>query len=96
MRLFYIDINDEDDRRLLYKIQRASRMILGKSLNLCQNADACLDAMEREGYIKQLDDEDENILFMKEVCLFILNHQMVIYMLTEEFDEILEYLKYEE
>ena len=45
-----------------------------------------------KGYIKLLKDRDENILFLEELCLFSINHEMIIYMTQKEFDKILEYL----
>ena len=48
--------------------------------------------MEREGYIKLLNDEQENILFLESLCLIVINHEMIIYMTQKEFDKISEYL----
>lgn len=92
MKIFQIDSKDEDDLKLLYELQNASRHVLYKNLRLCYNFDVCLESMEREGYIKQLNDEEENILFLEELCLFVINHAMIIYMTQKEFDKILEYL----
>ena len=92
MRIFQVDSKNEDDLKLLYELQNASRLVLCKNLRLCYNFDACLESMEREGYIKQLNDEDENILFLEELCLIVINHEMIIYMTQKEFDKISEYL----
>ena len=92
MKIFQVDSKDKDDLKLLYELQNASRHVLCKNLRLCYNFDACLESMEREGYIKQLNDEEENILFLEELCLFVINHAMIIYMTQKEFDKILEYL----
>ena len=92
MKIFQIDSKDEDDLKLLYELQNASRLVLGENLRLCYDFETCLESMEREGYIKQLDDEEENILFLEEVCLFVINHEMIIYMTQKEFNKILEYL----
>ena len=92
MKIFQIDSKDEDDLKLLYELQNASRHVLCKNLRLCYDFETCLESMEREGYIKQLDDEEENILFLEEVCLFVINHEMIIYMTQKEFNKILEYL----
>ena len=92
MRIFQVDSKNEDDLKLLYELQNASRLVLCKSLCLCYNFDACLESMEREGYIKQLLDSEENILFLEELCLLVINHEMIIYMTQKEFDKILEYL----
>ena len=92
MRIFQVDSKNEDDLKLLYELQNASKHVLCKNLRLCYDFETCLESMEREGYIKQLDDEEENILFLEEVCLFVINHAMIIYMTQKEFDKILEYL----
>ena len=92
MKIFQVDSKDKDDLKLLYELQNASRLVLCKNLRLCYNFDACLESMEREGYIKQLNDEEENILFLEELCLIVINHEMIIYMTEKEFDKILEYL----
>ena len=73
-------------------MQNASKLVLCKNLRLCYDFNACLESMEREGYIKQLKDEQENILFLEELCLFVINKTMIIYMTKKEFDKILEYL----
>ena len=92
MKIFQIDSKNEDDLKLLYELQNASKHVLCKNLRLCYDFETCLESMEREGYIKQLDDEEENILFLEEVCLFVINHEMIIYMTQKEFNKILEYL----
>ena len=92
MRIFQVDSKNEDDLKLLYELQNASRLVLCKNLRLCYNFDACLESMEREGYIKQLLDSEENILFLEELCLIVINHTMIIYMTQKEFDKISEYL----
>ena len=92
MRIFQVDSKNEDDLKLLYELQNASRLVLYKNLRLCYNFDACLESMEREGYIKQLLDSEENILFLEELCLIVINHEMIIYMTQKEFNKILEYL----
>ena len=92
MRIFQVDSKNEDDLKLLYKLQNASKLVLCKNLRLCYNFDACLESMEREGYIKQLLDSEENILFLEELCLIVINHTMIIYMTQKEFDKISEYL----
>ena len=92
MRIFQVDSKNEDDLKLLYELQNASRLVLCENLRLCYDFNACLESMEREGYIKQLNDEDENILFLESLCLFVINHEMIIYMTKKEFDKILEYL----
>mgnify|MGYP006373702965 CR=1 FL=1 len=92
MKIFQVDSKNEDDLKLLYKLQNASKLVLCKNLRLCYDFNACLESMEREGYIKQLDDEEENILFLEEVCLFVINHEMIIYMTQKEFNKISEYL----
>ena len=92
MRIFQVDSKNEDDLKLLYELQNASRLVLCKNLRLCYDFNACLESMEREGYIKQLKDEQENILFLKELCLLVINHEMIIYMTQKEFDKISEYL----
>ena len=92
MRIFQVDSKNEDDLKLLYELQNASRLVLCKNLRLCYNFDACLESMEREGYIKLLNDEQENILFLESLCLLVINHEMIIYMTQKEFDKILEYL----
>ena len=92
MRIFQVDSKNEDDLKLLYELQNASRHVLWKNLRLCYNFDACLESMEREGYIKQLNDKEENILFLEELCLIVINHAMILYMTQKEFNKILEYL----
>ena len=92
MRIFQVDSKNEDDLKLLYELQNASRHVLCKNLRLCYNFDACLESMEREGYIKQLLDSEENIVFLEELCLIVINHEMIIYMTQKEFNKILEYL----
>ena len=92
MKIFQVDSKDKDDVKLLYELQNASKLVLCKNLRLCYDFETCLESMEREGYIKQLDDEEENILFLEEVCLFVINHEMIIYMTQKEFNKILEYL----
>ena len=92
MRIFQVDSKNEDDLKLLYKLQNASKHVLGKNLRLCYNFDTCLESMEREGYIKLLNDEQENILFLEKLCLLVINHEMIIYMTEKEFNKILEYL----
>ena len=92
MRIFQVDSKNEDDLKLLYKLQNASKLVLCKNLRLCYDFDACLESMEREGYIKQLKDRDENILFLEELCLIVINKEMIIYMTQKEFDKISEYL----
>ena len=92
MKIFQVNSKNEDDLKLLYELQNASRLVLCKNLRLCYNFDACLESMEREGYIKQLNDEEENILFLKELCLIVINHEMIIYMTQKEFNKISEYL----
>ena len=92
MKIFQVDSKDKDDLKLLYELQNASKLVLCKNLRLCYDFNACLESMEREGYIKQLNDEEENILFLKELCLIVINHEMIIYMTQKEFDKILEYL----
>ena len=92
MRIFQVDSKNKDDLKLLYELQNASRHVLCKNLRLCYNFDACLESMEREGYIKQLKDENENILFLEELCLIVINHEMIIYITQKEFNKILEYL----
>ena len=92
MRIFQVDSKNEDDLKLLYELQNASRLVLCKNLRLCYDFDACLESMEREGYIKQLLDSEENILFLEELCLIVINHTMIIYMTQKEFDKISEYL----
>ena len=92
MKIFQVDSKNEDDLKLLYELQNASRLVLCKNLRLCYNFDACLESMEREGYIKLLNDEQENILFLESVWLLVINHEMIIYMTQKEFDKISEYL----
>ena len=92
MRIFQVDSKNEDDLKLLYELQNASKLVLCKNLRLCYDFNACLESMEREGYIKQLLDSDENILFLEELCLIVINHEMIIYMTQKEFNKILEYL----
>ena len=92
MKIFQVDSKDKDDLKLLYKLQNASRHVLCKNLRLCYDFNACLESMEREGYIKQLKDEEENILFLESLCLIVINHEMIIYMTQKEFDKISEYL----
>ena len=92
MKIFQVDSRNEDDLKLLYELQNASKLVLCKNLRLCYNLDACLESMEREGYITLLNDEEENILFLEELCLFVINHEMIIYMTQKEFNKILEYL----
>ena len=92
MKIFQVDSKNEDDLKLLYELQNASRLVLCKNLRLCYDFDACLESMEREGYIKQLLDSEENILFLEELCLIVINHEMIIYMTQKEFDKISEYL----
>lgn len=92
MKIFQVDSKDKDDVKLLYELQNASRHVLCKNLRLCYDFETCLESMEREGYIKQLDDEEENILFLEEVYLIVINHEMIIYMTQKEFDKISEYL----
>ena len=92
MKIFQIDSKDEDDVKLLYELQNASKLVLCKNLRLCYDFNACLESMEREGYIKQLLDSEENILFLEELCLIVINHEMIIYMTQKEFDKISEYL----
>ena len=92
MKIFQVDSKDKDDLKLLYELQNASRLVLCKNLRLCYNFDACLESMEREGYIRLLDDEEENILFKEELCLIVINHEMIIYVTQKEFNKMLEYL----
>ena len=92
MRIFQVDSKNKNDLKLLYELQNASRLVLCKNLRLCYDFDACLESMEREGYIKQLLDSEENILFLEELCLIVINHTMIIYMTQKEFDKISEYL----
>ena len=92
MKIFQVDSKDKDDVKLLYELQNASKLVLCKNLRLCYDFDACLESMEREGYIKQLLDSEENILFLEMMCLFVINHEMIIYMTEKEFNKILEYL----
>ena len=92
MRIFQVDSKDKDDLKLLYELQNASKLVLCKNLRLCYDFNACLESMEREGYIKQLLDSEENILFLEELCLIVINHEMIIYMTQKEFDKISEYL----
>ena len=92
MKIFQIDSKDKDDLKLLYELQNASKLVLCKNLRLCYDFNACLESMEREGYIKQLLDSEENILFLEELCLIVINHEMIIYMTQKEFDKISEYL----
>ena len=92
MKIFQVDSKDKDDLKLLYELQNVSRHVLGENLRLCYDFEACLESMEREGYIKQLLDSEENILFLEKLCLFVINHDMIIYMTEKEFDKILEYL----
>ena len=92
MRIFQIDSKNEDDLKLLYELQNASKHVLCKNLRLCYDFETCLESMERERHIKQLNDEEENILFLEEVCLFVINHEMIIYMTKKEFNKILGYL----
>ena len=92
MKIFQVDSKDKDDVKLLYELQNASKHVLGENLRLCYDFETCLESMERERYIKQLNDEEENILFLEEVCLFVINHEMIIYMTQKEFDKISEYL----
>ena len=92
MRIFQVDSKNEDDLKLLYELQNASRLVLCKNLRLCYDFDACLESMEREGYIKLLLDSEENILFLESLCLLVINHEMIIYMTQKEFDKISEYL----
>ena len=92
MKIFQVDSKDKNDLKLLYELQNASRLVLCKNLRLCYNFDACLESMEREGYIKQLLDSEENILFLESLCLIVINHEMIIYMTQKEFDKISEYL----
>ena len=92
MKIFQVDSKNEDDLKLLYELQNASRLVLCKNLRLCYDFNACLESMEREGYIKQLNDEEENILFLESLCLIVINHEMIIYMTQKEFDKISEYL----
>ena len=92
MRIFQVDSKNKDDLKLLYELQKASKLVLCKNLRLCYEFETCLESMEREGYIKLLNDRDENILFLKELCLIVINHEMIIYMTQKEFDKILEYL----
>ena len=92
MKIFQVDSKNEDDLKLLYKLQNASKHVLGENLRLCYDFDTCLESMEREGYIKQLLDSEENILFLEELCLIVINHEMIIYMTQKEFNKILEYL----
>ena len=63
MKIFQVDSKDKDDLKLLYELQNASKLALCKNLRLCYDFDGCLESMEREGYIKPLHDEDENIVF---------------------------------
>ena len=92
MKIFQVDSKDKDDLKLLYELQNASKLVLCKNLRLCYDFDACLESMEREGYIKLLNDEQENILFLESLCLIVINHEMIIYMTQKEFDKISEYL----
>ena len=92
MKIFQIDSKNEDDLKLLYELQNASKLVLCKNLRLCYNFDTCLESMEREGYITLLNDEEENILFLENMCLFVINHEMIIYMTEKELNKILEYL----
>ena len=92
MRIFQVDSKNKDDLKLLYELQNASKLVLCKNLRLCYDFNACLESMEREGYIKLLNDEQENILFLESLCLLVINHEMIIYMTQKEFDKILEYL----
>ena len=92
MNIFQVDSKNEDNLKLLYELQNASKLVLCKNLRLCYDFNACLESMEREGYIKQLNDEEENILFLEELCLFVINKEMIIYMTQKEFDKISEYL----
>ena len=92
MRIFQVDSKNKHDLKLLYELQNASRHVLCKNLRLCYDFDACLESMEREGYVKLLNDRDENILFLEMMCLFVINKEMIIYMTQKEFNKILEYL----
>ena len=92
MKIFQVDSKDKDDLKLLYELQNASKFVLGENLRLCYDFETCLESMEREGYIKQLLDSEENILFLEELCLIVINHEMIIYMTQKEFDKISEYL----
>ena len=92
MKIFQVDSKDKDDLKLLYELQNASKLVLCKNLRLCYDFNACLESMEREGYVKLLNDEEENILFLEELCLIVINHEMIIYMTQKEFDKISEYL----
>ena len=92
MKIFQVDSKDKDDLKLLYELQNASKLVLCKNLSFFYNFDACLESMEREGYVKLLNDEEENILFLEELCLIVINHEMIIYMTQKEFDKISEYL----
>ena len=92
MKIFQVDSKDKDDVKLLYELQNASKLVLCKNLRLCYDFETCLESMEREGYVKLLNDEEENILFLEELCLIVINHEMIIYMTQKEFDKILEYL----
>lgn len=92
MKIFQVDSKNEDDLKLLYELQNASKHVLGENLRLCYDFETCLESMEREGYIKQLLDSEENILFLEMMCLFVINHEMIIYMTEKEFNKILEYL----
>ena len=92
MKIFQVDSKDKDDLKLLYELQNASKLVLGENLRLCYDFETCLESMEREGYIKQLLDSEENILFLEKLCLIVINHEMIIYMTQKEFDKISEYL----
>ena len=92
MKIFQVDSKDKDDVKLLYELQNASKLVLCKNLRLCYDFETCLESMEREGYVKLLNDEEENILFLEELCLIVINHEMIIYMTQKEFNKILEYL----
>ena len=92
MKIFQVDSKNEDDLKLLYELQNASKHVLGENLRLCYDFETCLESMEREGYITLLNDEEENILFLENMCLFVINHEMIIYMTEKEFNKILEYL----
>ena len=92
MRIFQVDSKNENDLKLLYKLQNASKHVLGENLRLCYDFETCLESMEREGYIRLLNDEQENILFLESLCLIVINHEMIIYITQKEFNKILEYL----
>ena len=92
MKIFQVDSKDKDDVKLLYELQNASKLVLCKNLRLCYDFETCLESMEREGYVKLLNDEEENTLFLEELCLIVINHEMIIYMTQKEFNKILEYL----